>query len=257
MRRGAWRRARRRSSPPAPPQSNYARADARPRRGRLGARGRALPTSRQRAPGNLTLDAIFGATVVWDGDPEAIASEIPGAVVLPYAVEAHERRARYLACAADTPPSRLRTRGTSSGDRLRRHDGRPRRRPRRRARARRRHRRRAGPGRDRRRLRHRTRRGRRRPARCGSTRSPPATSSSTTAPARRSRPPAGSRAWSWSRSTRPRPWRASERRSRTATSSPVTRPYSSTPAASRVSSVTRTPPARAANVPTLAQRHQR
>ena len=43
-----------------------------------------LVLHRGEGTGNLTLDAIFDAEVVWDGDPEAIAANLPGAVVLPY-----------------------------------------------------------------------------------------------------------------------------------------------------------------------------
>ena len=61
-------------------QSNYARLTAASAR-RLGLEV-VLCLRAGEGAGNLALDAIFGATVVWDGDAEAIAAERdPGAVV--------------------------------------------------------------------------------------------------------------------------------------------------------------------------------
>jgi L-cysteate sulfo-lyase len=63
-------------------QSNHARLTAASAR-RLGL-DVVLVLESGEGTGNLTLDAIFGAEVIWDGDPEAIAAEREGAVVLPY-----------------------------------------------------------------------------------------------------------------------------------------------------------------------------
>src|ERR1700754_3778905 len=63
-------------------QSNYARLTAASAR-RLGL-DVVLCRHRGAGTGNLTLDAIFGAEIVWDGDPEAEAAAREGAVVLPY-----------------------------------------------------------------------------------------------------------------------------------------------------------------------------
>ena len=78
-------------------QSNYARLTAASAR-RLGL-DVVLCLHAGSGTGNLTLDAIFGATVVWDGDPEAIAAEIPGAAVLPYGGSSATGARGYLACA--------------------------------------------------------------------------------------------------------------------------------------------------------------
>ena len=80
-------------------QSNYARLTAASAR-RLGLEI-VLCLHAGEGTGNLTLDAIFGATVVWDGDAEAIAAEIPGAVVLPYGGSNATGARGYVACAAE------------------------------------------------------------------------------------------------------------------------------------------------------------
>ena len=94
-------------------QSNYARLTAASAR-RLGL-DVVLCLHAGSGTGNLTLDAIFGATVVWDGDPEAIAAEIPGAAVLPYGGSSATGARGYLTCAdesaragAGRPPRRRR-----------------------------------------------------------------------------------------------------------------------------------------------------
>ncbi len=80
-------------------QSNYARLTAASAR-RLGL-DVVLCLHRGSGTGNLTLDAVFGATVVWDGDPDAIAADIPGAVVLPYGGSSAVGARGYVACAEE------------------------------------------------------------------------------------------------------------------------------------------------------------
>ena len=80
-------------------QSNYARLTAASAR-RLGL-DVVLCLHAGSGTGNLTLDAIFGATVVWDGDPEAIAAELPGAAVLPYRGSSATGARGYVACAEE------------------------------------------------------------------------------------------------------------------------------------------------------------
>jgi D-cysteine desulfhydrase len=80
-------------------QSNYARLTAASAR-RLGL-DVVLCLHAGSGTGNLTLNAIFGATVVWDGDPEAIAAELPGAAVLPYGGSSATGARGYVACAEE------------------------------------------------------------------------------------------------------------------------------------------------------------
>jgi L-cysteate sulfo-lyase len=80
-------------------QSNYARLTAASAR-RLGL-DVVLVLHRGEGTGNLTLDAIFGAEIVWDGDPEAIAANLPGAVVLPYGGSSAVGARGYVTCAEE------------------------------------------------------------------------------------------------------------------------------------------------------------
>jgi L-cysteate sulfo-lyase len=80
-------------------QSNYARLTAASAR-RLGL-DVVLALHSGEGTGNLTLDAIFGAEIVWDGDPEAIAANIRGAVVLPYGGSSAVGALGYVTCAEE------------------------------------------------------------------------------------------------------------------------------------------------------------
>jgi D-cysteine desulfhydrase len=51
--------------------------------------------------GNLALDAVFGAEIVWDGDPEAVAAEREAAVVLPFGGSSRLGARGYVTCARE------------------------------------------------------------------------------------------------------------------------------------------------------------
>jgi D-cysteine desulfhydrase len=89
-------------------QSNYARLTAASAR-RLGL-DVVLCLHAGAGTGNLTLDAMFGAEIVWDGDPEEVAAQREGAVVLPYGGSSVLGARGYVTCAeeilADAPDVR-------------------------------------------------------------------------------------------------------------------------------------------------------
>jgi 1-aminocyclopropane-1-carboxylate deaminase/D-cysteine desulfhydrase-like pyridoxal-dependent ACC family enzyme len=80
-------------------QSNYARLTAASAR-RLGL-DVVLVLHAGTGTGNLTLNAVFGAEIVWDGDAEAIAASRPGAVVLPYGGSSAVGARGYVTCARE------------------------------------------------------------------------------------------------------------------------------------------------------------
>jgi D-cysteine desulfhydrase len=80
-------------------QSNYARLTAAAAR-RLGL-DVVLCLRSGSGSGNLALDAVFGAEIVWDGDPEAVAAERPGAAVLPYGGSSMVGARGYVTCAEE------------------------------------------------------------------------------------------------------------------------------------------------------------
>jgi D-cysteine desulfhydrase len=80
-------------------QSNYARLTAASAR-RLGLEV-VLCLQRGSGTGNLTLDAIFGAEIVWDGDPDAEAAARDGAIVLPYGGSSKLGARGYVTCAEE------------------------------------------------------------------------------------------------------------------------------------------------------------
>ena len=80
-------------------QSNYARLTAASAR-RLGL-DVVLVLHAGSGTGNLTLDAVFGAEIVWDGDPEEIAAKRPGAAILPYGGSSAVGARGYVTCAEE------------------------------------------------------------------------------------------------------------------------------------------------------------
>jgi D-cysteine desulfhydrase len=89
-------------------QSNYARLTAASAR-RVGL-DVVLCLKPGSGTGNLTLDAVFGAEIVWDGDPQEVAASRPDAVVLPYGGSSELGARGYVTCAeeilADAPEVR-------------------------------------------------------------------------------------------------------------------------------------------------------
>jgi len=80
-------------------QSNYARLTAASAR-RLGL-DVVLCLHGGSGTGNLALDAVFGAEIVWDGDPEQEAARREGAVVLPYGGSSELGARGYVTCAQE------------------------------------------------------------------------------------------------------------------------------------------------------------